>query len=114
MCTEHSTDTGEVDSLIQYFVMDDVPHFFISRILLVCHVGSMLFPRIPAAHSWGCSALILSLICFVLANMTQALGWTVAFCVSEKITKLSSDSHHKERFIGGKKDLELFFSCEAL
>lgn len=30
------------------------------------------------------------------------------FCVLEKITELSSDSHHKERFIGGKKDLEFF------
>lgn len=45
MCTEHSTDTGEVDSLIQYFAMDGVPHFFISRILLVCHVWQHVVPK---------------------------------------------------------------------
>lgn len=75
--------------------------------------GSMLFPRIPAACSWGSSALILSFICFLL-DVTQALGWTLAFCVLEKITKPSSVSRCKWKTIEGKKNLELFFACEAL
>lgn len=75
--------------------------------------GSMLFPRIPAACSWGTSALILAFICFLL-DVTQALGWTLPFCVLEKITKPFSDFSHKWKIIEGEKSFRVVFACEAL
>lgn len=56
---------------------------------------------------------VLLFVLFLL-DITQALGWTVAFCVLEKITKRSSDSRHERKFIGGKKELRLVVACEAL
>lgn len=56
---------------------------------------------------------VLLFVLFLL-DITQALGWTVAFCVLEKITKRSSDSRHEQKFIGGKKELRVVVACEAL
>lgn len=43
----------------------------------------MLSPRIPAAPSWGCSALISSLICFVLVIMTGIGLGSCLLCVEK-------------------------------
>lgn len=92
MCTDHGTG-AEVSSILSWMVF---LVFSLAGFSWCALCGSMLFPMIPAAHSRDCSVLISSLVCSLLVNVTQALGWAVVFCVLEKITLLSSLTVRKD------------------